>query len=181
MWRTHFAAAACLMALAAGTRAAVVPVDLNGDSVYEAFLDDEADLLWTNANVFGARLYASALSAVDAATIEGITDWRIPTRAEFDLLYATQGSDAAGLMTASPFTGMQSTWYWTTDLDPGNSLRHVAFSPSGNLSNFFFTTTPVNVWAVRAQADHTVPEPGTVALLAPGLLALLGRSRSRGA
>lgn len=81
--------------------AAVTAVDLDSNGSFEAFLDSSTNLLWSNANTFGALNYSSALSAVGSAEIEGLADWYIPTRSQFDDLYRSQVS-TGGLMNASP-------------------------------------------------------------------------------
>lgn len=149
--------------------ATVQPLDLDGNGSYDVFLDRSTSLLWSNADVFGAKTFASAEAAVHAATIEGLSDWLIPTRAQFSALYATQGS-TGGKMNEWPFTGLQYTWYWTSEVNPANSAQHLAFSPTGNNTNPYFDTTPVNTWAVTPAS--AVPEPGTAGLALAGLAAM---------
>lgn len=163
---------------ASSANAAVQPIDLDTNGSYDVFLDRSTKLLWSNAIVFGAKTFANAETAVHAATIEGLSDWQIPTRAQFSALYATQGS-TGGKMNEWPFSGLQYTWYWTSDVNPTNSAQHLAFSPTANNTNPFFDTTSVNTWAVAPAS--AVPEPGTVCLALVGLAALIlgGRLRRR--
>mgnify|MGYP003823536899 CR=1 FL=1 len=157
------------MALAAASgQAQVVAQDLDGNNVAETFLDQAHGLLWTRPGVVPSHTYASALSAVAALQVEGLEGWQLPTLAQFQALYATQGQSGMA-MRAAPFPAY-GTWYWTTNVAPGNTQENLAFSPGNGASNPFFHTTPVNVWAVRA-----VPEPASALLMALGVAALLWR------
>jgi hypothetical protein len=61
----------------------VQTADLNHDSTVEAFYDASTKLYWSNANAFNQLALASTKVAVKSATFEGITNWRLPTVAEF--------------------------------------------------------------------------------------------------
>ncbi len=158
-------AALVLGACASGLQAQVVPQDLNGNGTADAFLDVANGLLWSRPGVVSPQTYNSAAGAVATLTIEGLSDWQIPSVAQFQALYITQGQvDQA--MNAAPFPAY-GTWYWTTDAAAGNALQNMAFSPGNGATQAYFRSTPVNVWAVRA-----VPEPATALLMMLGAVAL---------
>ena len=157
-----------------GSHAQVVPQDLNGNGTAEAFLDVANGLLWSRPGVVSPQIYSSAAGAVAALTIEGLSDWQIPSVAQFQSLYVTQGQTGLA-MNAAPFPPY-GTWYWTTDAAAGNALQNMAFSPGNGGIQAYFRTTPVNVWAVRA-----VPEPASALLMVLGVIAMAGLAwRRRG-
>jgi hypothetical protein len=163
-----------LTSLAFAAQAGVLPKDLDGSGIAEAFLDPTTGLYWSNANVFGQVSLSKAQTVTASATFEGISNWRLPTVAEFRSLYSSQGHAANGNMIALPFDGVQFLWYWTADVDPTNSSKQTAYSPSANMINYYTNTLSGNgpyTWAVA-----TVPEPSSALLLALGLSLLLGAS-----
>jgi hypothetical protein len=179
--------ALCLGNFVVSAAAQVVPVDINHDGKFDAFLDQAHGLLWTNGNAFSNQglNYTSAQSAVALATFEGLAagKWRLPTLAEFNGLYASQGHAASGSSGAnwSPFS-VNASWYWTSSLS-GAFLdkNHLAFSPFNPVSQgqTYSDGTRVGVWAVTA-----VTEPETGILLLIGLAAVgtaAKRTRRHGA
>lgn len=176
-----------VMALAACTvltsQAAVTPLT-PGSSV---FLDAAHGLLWSQPTAFAASNFASAQAAVSAATIEGFSDWVIPSIQQFGWLYQTQGTVPTGnpnpdydeIMVEAPFSGMLPTWYWTSDVFADVNSENYAFSPTNANTMPFQRTTRVNVWAVQDYALSAVPEPGSALLAGLGLALLLVRTRRR--
>jgi hypothetical protein len=166
-----------LAAFSALSQAAVVSVDINGDLNKTAFLDQANNLLWTNGNLFAKNglTYANANSGINGlntSSFEGITNWRLPTIAEFTSLYNTQGN-VAGKMNRDPFT-IQSNHYWTTDL---NKEKHWGFGFNAlNQTNSYADHITLNVWAVSAVSP--VPEPETYVMLLSGL-GLIGYAARR--
>lgn len=178
--------ALCIASFALAAQAAVVPL-VPGGSV---FVDAAHGLLWSQPDAFAANNYAGAQAAASAATIEGFSGWSLPSLEQFGWLYRTQGTKPTGnpdpdydeIMVEAPFSGMQPTWYWTSDVFPAVSSENYAFSPTNANTMPFQRTTRVNVWAVHDYAVSAVPEPGSAVLVALGLLALmvLGRRTARG-
>ena len=76
------------------SNASVVAIDLNNDGSFNAYLDAQKGLLWTNGNIFDqfGLTFANAKTAVGALTTEGETGWRLPTMDNFLDLYKTQGT-----------------------------------------------------------------------------------------
>ena len=146
-------------------QAQVVAKDLDGDGRALTFLDAAHGLYWSVPGVVPADVFAIASTAVDRLVLEGRNDWRLPTQAEFQALYATQGQTGSAMKT-SPFP-TYATWYWTTNVFTQNTLQNLAFAPANGASMPYFRTTDVGVWAVS-----TVPEPATPGLAAVGLLGL---------
>jgi hypothetical protein len=154
------------------SQAQVVPQDLNGSGTADAFLDVANGLLWTRPGVVSASGFDSAETETSRLLVEGLSGWQLPTLAQFQGLYATQGQvDLA--MKAAPFPAY-STWYWTTDVFTEITSQNMAFSPGNGAAMPYFRTTAVNVWAVRA-----IPEPASGLLLALGAVALGSYARLR--
>lgn len=178
---------AIVMALAATvltSQAAVTPLNPGGN----VFLDAAHGLLWSQPNTFAANTYAGAQAAVSAATIEGFSDWVIPSLEQFGWLYQTQGTVPTGnpnpdydeIMVEPPFSGMLPTWYWTSDVFPDVNSENYAFSPTNANTMPFQRTTRVNVWAVQDYAASAVPEPASAVLAGLGLVMLVVSMRRTG-
>ncbi len=146
----------------------------NGDGTVT---DNLTGLVWLqNANCFGLKSWTEALafaqalydgwtgdgSGGDCDLTDGstVTQWRLPNRRELDSLLALQYSNPAlsndagdGKWTSgagSTFTGVQSSYYWSSTTYAGNT--NSAWSVNLNLGDVFFdnkTTGSYYVWPVR--------------------------------
>ena len=154
--------------------ASVIAVDMNQDDEYNAFFDAVSNLYWSGSNAFGALNFMKAEEAAAASTIEGITNWRLPTLADFQTLYDDLGNNN-GVMNVGPFVSYKAQ-YWTSSLAPGfigGWYSYFIPANGGSLTgeSIHYVGLPVNVWAVaNGPIENTVPEPTTIALLGMGLI-----------
>jgi hypothetical protein len=170
----------------------VAAIDWNNDGTFAktgdsaVFYDSAHQLLWSNTTIdLGTpRSFEQALSLLATynvtGSIEGVTNWKLPTVDQFKLLYATQGPDTVtnNGMEKRVFDHL-GTYVWVgTPLDV-NAPSHEAFAANStlNASGQFVTygnATKLAVWAVAA-----VPEPETYAMLLSGLacIGLIARRR----
>ncbi len=156
-----------LMLPTTSLHAAVRAVNLDGVAPVEAFLDDSTGLYWSDMRTLGVSTHAGALVVVANADLEGLTAWRLPTVAEFQSLYLTQGSNGVGTMLVAPFTGaLTPTSYWTSEFNSRDGTFRT-WSPFGDATSIALPGTLHSIWAVQA-----VPEPMTWLMFAAGIAAL---------
>jgi len=124
------------------------------DNLNGTITDNLTGLIWLkNANCFGTRTWALALSDVNSLNTGecGLTDgsvagdWRLPNFRELMSL-VDFGQFSPSLPLGHPFTNFQASFYWssTTDASNSNAAWDVVFSlgfmgNSGKTNNFFVT------------------------------------------
>ncbi len=92
------------------------PIKLGGYVIYEK----NGHGLIATVNNLGKLDYQEAMKACDTLEIDGFSDWRLPTREEFELIHPKLNLKKVG--GGSIF---QSSWYWTaTELDKQNAWTH---------------------------------------------------------
>lgn len=103
--------------------------------------DTSSGLMWTqNSDLAGESLsYAQATAFVDSMTL--YTDWRIPTRADFQSLFANApGSDFFAMLTSAGFTGQwYAKTYWTSDINGSGTIP-----PGGYYRYYLYFRTEVS-------------------------------------
>jgi hypothetical protein len=170
----------------------VAAIDWNNDGTFAktgasaVFYDAAHQLLWSNTSIdLGtSRSFDQALALLatynTSASIEGVTNWALPTVAQFELLYATQGPDTVtnNGMEKRVFDSL-GTYVWTSSPVGPGAPSHEAFGANFVLNNAdqfktFGNTTSMAVWAVSS-----VPESKTYAMLLGGLgcIGLIARRR----
>ena len=78
-------------------------------------LDNMTGLMWArNANLVGATNWSKAIIYCEDLNYGGQTDWRLPNRRE---LFSLIDDGNGGLPVGSPFTGVQSGYYWSSTAD----------------------------------------------------------------
>ena len=129
------------------------------DNLNGTVLDNLTGLIWLkNANCFGAQPWTNALS--DANTLAsgacGLTDgsvagdWRLPNIKEIESLIDFTQYDPAALPPGHPFSGVQSTSYWSSTTNAFYTYFawsvYLADGSAGNGDKEFNTNY---VWPVR--------------------------------
>jgi hypothetical protein len=92
------------------------PIKMGGYVIYEK----NGHGLIASVQNLGKLDYNEAIKACDSLEVEGFSDWRLPTREEFELIHPKLNLKKVG--GGSIF---QSSWYWTsTELDKQNAWTH---------------------------------------------------------
>ena len=119
--------------------------------------DNLTGLIWVkNANVFGAKTWAQALT--DCATLNsgegGLTDgsvegaWRLPNAKELCSLIDL-GRSSPALPSGHPFTGVQSGYYWSSSTFAGGTGSAWLVALYGGFVSFGNKAGTYYVWPVR--------------------------------
>ncbi|SMP62725.1 Protein of unknown function [Desulfonatronum zhilinae] len=146
MWRKIFTTAAltfmlCLTGLAMSGEAQAERFVDNGNGTVT---DTVTNLMWTkDANPFGRLNWDDAMSRCSSFSISGIGGWRLPSRDELVALHhAIQGGH--------PFTGVQSSWYWSSTTYPRYTDGVWRVSMYSGWDNATGKADTAHVWPVRA-------------------------------
>ena len=92
------------------------PIKMGGYVIY----DKNGHGLIASVQNLGKLDYNEAIKACDSLQVEGFSDWRLPTREEFELIHPKLNLKKVG--GGSIF---QSSWYWTsTEIDKQNAWTH---------------------------------------------------------
>ena len=204
-WTTKAVAATALTVvslLAASGAQATLSYRLSEQAVY----DDVADLTWlrdANPNT-GLMEWATATNWASNLSIGGVTGWRLPagpmsdTQSDFEdsemgnLFYNVLGGQNGDPidtpnhpLTYGFFSNVMPYYYWSSTPWNANYVWYFDFK-SGFQGHYGLINpaSPVDTmyaWAVQTGdvGGNPVPTPGTLALLAAGLLGWVGVKRSR--
>jgi hypothetical protein len=92
------------------------PIKYGGYVIYEK----NGHGLVASVENLGKLDYKEALKACDSLNVNGFSDWRLPTKEEFELIHPKLNLKKLG--GGSIF---QSSWYWTsTEIDKQNAWTH---------------------------------------------------------
>ena len=126
------------------------------DNTNGTVTDNLTGLIWLkNANCFGVLAWATALSAANTLNSGecGLTDgsvegtWRLPNVREMQSLVDYGRSDPS-LPSGHPFTGVQSSLYWSSTTTANTAQAWLVVLFFGNV-NFDAKTSLYYVWPVR--------------------------------
>ncbi|NCF63588.1 MAG: DUF1566 domain-containing protein [Gammaproteobacteria bacterium] len=171
----------------------------------QAYYDDVLNITWTaDANINGADDWDAQVAWAAALDINGVTGWRLPSidvdgGGIFDCATSTQaectdneyghlfyygadtikgnGNEIDPDVDASPFTDVQSDWYWSSTLN--GSLPYF-FNFSEGTFTIAGKATNIAAWAVKDGDVGVVPIPAAVWLFGSAL-GLLGWVRRKAA
>lgn len=105
---------------------AVTPDARFTDNLNGTITDGSTRLMWSQALQGGPLTHPAAVSAADASTLAGHTDWRLPTRAE--LVGIVETGCARPALNTSRFTAGASSVVWSSSPGPGNTFWFVDFT-----------------------------------------------------
>ena len=120
----------------------------------EVIIDNLAGLMWTkDANIpegsmdwTNAVLYCN--TNLNVGGYGGYSDWRLPNRKELESLLDSGCSSSPVLPSGYPFTGVQSTYYWTGTTRASNNSAWDVGMHNGDV-NDVSKTLSYYVWPVR--------------------------------
>ncbi len=152
MWRKLFTTAAlafmlCLTGLVMSGEVQAQRLVDNGDGTVT---DTRTNLRWTkNANPLGELTWHDAMSRCSSFYVTGISGWRGIGGWRLPRIDELTGLSTALIRGEHPFTGVQSSSYWSSTSHEGSTDRAwTAAMPSGFAYNSYKTGTLL-VWPVR--------------------------------
>jgi hypothetical protein len=119
--------------------------------------DKLTGLIWMkNANAFGQRTWNQAMNDANglASGSAGLTDsskagdWRLPNLRELQSL-ADYGKVSPALPENHPFTGLESTYYWTSTTYAYNTDGAWTIGYADGYASAYYKTDSYYVWCVR--------------------------------
>lgn len=201
------------------SHAALVGRDFDGDiSTVEAYYDTEQDITWlADANAAAGSIYDDGASLFDgrmtgtnanawisSLTIEGYSNWRLPTTLQPDPTCSTQGAYGSrdfnctgsemghlyyinGISVSSPgiFSNIVSATYWsaTDHVESGTDGAWAFNFVNGATGSLDRDLSIGHAWAVH-DGDigiSIVPIPTAIWLFGSGLIGLVGFARRKNA
>lgn len=169
-----------LLLLVAGARSAELQFTLTGPASTESFVIDSAG--GSSQLIFGSNCLQSAQingTTFQGLTINGIDQGNFTGQYDFHNMASECPGGQSGLYDFYGTNGTRS-FVWSVD-PPGLSLANLQSDPIGSLLKSFDTSTEGSTFSYNGEAlevNHIsvtpVPEPGTLGLLALGVLALVG-------
>ena len=130
-------------------------------SEVDCITDNLTGLMWAKAGLASAN-WGSALSTINASSLCGHDDWRMPNINEFESLVHAGETSTAAWLNSQGFTSLAGAFYWTSTTRMDSSETDQAFvidlGPTGTYEVFF---------RQKDNSHSTLPVRGTTSGTAP--------------
>jgi len=117
-------------------------------------LDKETGLVWEQAVDSSAMSWASAQQYCASRVVGGRLGWHVPTVEQLASLMTPTATVAPYLPTGNPFTGVQSSYYWTATTLAGSTTNAWGVNFYTNSVAYGNKSDGFNAWCVRGGQSY---------------------------